>query len=220
MIENIGLLRLQNAWRECERHVHHLSHALTSLTAILPLTGEKFEQLDDEQTQDIDQLILRFTKLQDTMGTRLFPALLEYLEEPYRDRPMLDKLNHLEKLRFIDSVQQWQSIRDIRNRFAHEYPDDPDKNAAHINLACEAAIELFGMLKKIADKLQTEQPMLNLGRSSLPDPMIASVADRFVRYCKQSLGVTPAETDLLQAFMAAVMRFSADSETGKKSGNC
>jgi hypothetical protein len=47
-----------------------------------PLTGEGMDLLTDEQVQDIDQFILRYTKLQDTMGTRLFTSILNYLYEP------------------------------------------------------------------------------------------------------------------------------------------
>ncbi|MDI1293644.1 MAG: hypothetical protein PSV18_12985 [Methylobacter sp.] len=64
------------------------------------MTGEDFEYLTDAQVQSLDQFILRFTKLQDAMDSRLFPALLQYLQEPYEERPMLDKLNRLEKLRY------------------------------------------------------------------------------------------------------------------------
>ena len=142
MSDDIPLLRLQDAWRECERHVYHLFHALSSIRAFWPLTGESYANLTDEQVQDVDQFILRFTKLQDTMGSRLFPAILHYLTEPFDDRPMLDKLNRLEKLGFIDSVEKWQTVRNIRNNFAHDYPDDPDKNAAQLNLAFESTMAL------------------------------------------------------------------------------
>jgi len=46
-----------------------------------PLKGENIDLLTDEQVQDIDQFILRYTKLQDTMGTRLFTSILNYLYE-------------------------------------------------------------------------------------------------------------------------------------------
>lgn len=71
--------------------------------------------------------MLRFGKLQDAIGTRLLPSVLLYLQEPYEDRPMLDKLHRLEKLGYIENSEQWQTLRILRNRFAHEYPDDPDK---------------------------------------------------------------------------------------------
>ena len=76
---DIPLLKLQDAWRECERHIYHLGHALSAIRTFSPLTGEGMDLLTDEQVQDIDQFILRYTKLQDTMGTRLFTSILNYL---------------------------------------------------------------------------------------------------------------------------------------------
>ena len=66
------LILLQDAWRECERHIYHLFHAMRSIRTFLPLTEKTYVNLTDEQIQAIDQFILRYTKLQDTMGGRLF----------------------------------------------------------------------------------------------------------------------------------------------------
>ena len=87
------------------------------------------------------------------MGARLFPSVLLYLQEPYEDRPMLDKLHRLEKLGYLEESEQWQSLRMLRNRFAHEYPDDPDKNAAQLMLAIESVPSLVAMLERIGQKL-------------------------------------------------------------------
>lgn len=161
-------LRLQSAWKECERHVHHMFHAMWLFRALWPLTAERYATLTDDQIQTIDQFILRFTKLQDVVGGRLFPALLQYLEEPYDDRPMLDKLHRLEKLGFIESTEKWQRIRDIRNKFAHDYPDDMEKNAEYLNLACEAALDLHDILHAIPARLTQECPEMALGKA-LPE---------------------------------------------------
>ena len=165
MSNDIPLLQLQDAWRECERHIYHLFHAMLSIRTFLPLTDKTYTNLSDEQIQDVDQFILRYTKLQDTMGSRLFPAILSYLTEQFEDRPMLDKLNRLEKLGFIDSVEQWQTVRNIRNKFAHDYPDDPNKNAAHLNFALESVSVLYAMLTTISTQLNTAYPLLELGKA-------------------------------------------------------
>lgn len=164
MSNNVALLRLQDAWREYQRNVPHIHHALVSLDPILPMTGEKFQQLSDAQIQSLDQFILRFTKLQDAMGSRLFPSILQYLQEQYEERPMLDKLNRLEKLGYIQSAEEWQNIRSTRNKFAHDYPDDWDKNAAHINVASEAAADMYNILTSIEKKLKIEQSAITLGK--------------------------------------------------------
>ena len=169
MSQPISSLRLQDAWRECERNVYHLSRALHLLSPVLPMTGERFEHLTDAQVQTLDQFILRFTKLQDAMGGRIYPAILEYLQEQYEERPMLDKLNRLEKLGYIQSAETWQNIRNIRNKFAHDYPDDWEKNAALINIACEAAATMYDMLAAIEKKLKQNHPAFDLGKP-LPLP--------------------------------------------------
>jgi len=117
-------LVLDEAWRQCQRHLHHLRHAMRALAAHFPVNAEALAGMDDETVQDWDQFILRFTKLQDAMGGRLYPALLDHLQEPYDDRPMLDKLNRLEQLGFLGSIDDWNMLRVIRNHFAHDYPED------------------------------------------------------------------------------------------------
>jgi len=102
----VATLRLQDAWRECKRNAYHVQSAYQQLVPLLPMTGSQFEQLSDDKIRTLDQFVLRFTKLQDAMGSRLFPAILAYLQEPYETQPMLDKLNRLEKLvvRFTNTV--------------------------------------------------------------------------------------------------------------------
>lgn len=150
---DIAQQRLQDAWRQCRKHLHHLRHALGSLQERLPLSGRGLAAMDDEGIQDLDQFVLRFGKLQDAIGTRLLPSVLDYLQEPFEDLPMIDKLNRLEKLGFLESAEQWQQLRAIRNRFAHDYPDDHDKNAALLNLAIGSVDELIDLLRRIEEKL-------------------------------------------------------------------
>ena len=113
------------------------------------MTAESIDLLTDEQVQDIDQFILRYTKLQDSMGTRLFTSILNYLYEPVDNRPMLDVLHRLEKLGLIDSIVMWQEVCLVRNRFAHDYANDPEKNAVPLNIAFESTLNLYNMLNTI-----------------------------------------------------------------------
>lgn len=170
MTDEVSILRLRDAWRECERNVYYLSRARQSLAPMLPMTAHSFERLTDTQVQSLDQFILRFTKLLDAMGSRLFPSILRYLQEPYEERPMLDKLNRLEKLGYLESAETWQNIRATRNKFAHDYPDDSERNAALINLAQEAAEDMHALLSKIENKFKADHSSLALG-PALPDAL-------------------------------------------------
>jgi hypothetical protein len=142
-------LILEDAWRQCERHSHHMRHALASLSSALPVTADSLSRFDDEAVQDWDQFVLRFTKLQDAIGTRLFPAVLGYLQEPYEDRPMLDKLHRLEKLGYLPSIESWNMLRSIRNHFAHDYPQDDALKAAYLNEAVSAVAQIESLLAHI-----------------------------------------------------------------------
>ncbi|MBS4016729.1 hypothetical protein [Azonexus hydrophilus] len=145
-----GALVLDEAWRQCQKHLHHLRHAMGALAANFPVKAEALAGMDDETVQDWDQFILRFTKLQDAMGGRLYPALLDYLQEPYDNRPMLDKLNRLEQLGFLGSIDDWNTLRVIRNHFAHDYPEDDAVKAAFLNQAAAAVPLLESLLKRVA----------------------------------------------------------------------
>ncbi len=146
---DVNALRFHDAWKECCTHLTHARHALKSMEAHLPLDGQKLSSLDLESIQDIDQLVYRYSKLQDSMGSKLFPALLKILMEPLEDSPMLDKLNKLEKLGVLPSVQRWQELREIRNKFAHDYPEGDEMKAAVLNAACSSIEELAEVLDRV-----------------------------------------------------------------------
>lgn len=143
-------VRLLDAWQQCQRHAHHMAHAMSAIQPTLPLTADALTQLNDEAVWDWDQFVLRFTKLQDTLGARLFPALLEHLQEPYEDRPIIDKLHRLEKLGYLPKLDDWQALRVIRNRFAHDYPEDDALKAAYLNEAISSVPLLLALLAGIA----------------------------------------------------------------------
>ena len=144
--------RLHDVWRQVLRHRHYMRHAINALAARRPLDAATLATLDDDAVQAMDQFVLRFGKLQDTLGTRLVPAMLDALQEPYEDRPMLDKLNRLEKLGLLDSTASWEKLRALRNHFAHEYPDDPALRAAYLEQGFEAAQSIEAILQRIGGR--------------------------------------------------------------------
>ena len=153
---------LQDAWRQCERHLHFLRYAMQSLKSVLPFTTDFLINMDDERVQDWDQFILRYTKLQDTIGARLFPAVLAFLEEPFEDRPMLDKLHRLEKLGYLESMEQWHTLRSVRNSFAHDYPQDDALKVAYLNQAIESVPIFENILARVRPLVTSPVAQQNL----------------------------------------------------------
>lgn len=69
------------------------------------------------------------------------PATLQQLAEPFEDWPMRDRLERLEKLGYL-AVDDWLRWRVLRNRLAHECPDQPELRFAVLKAAIGAAGEL------------------------------------------------------------------------------
>jgi hypothetical protein len=105
--EEIMTLKLEPALKECQLHQRRIDYALGQLQDKLPVTASQWESLDDETVADIDQLLFRYHKLQDAMGQRLFPAILQLSAEWHDDETFIDKLNRLEKIGAIPSAEQW-----------------------------------------------------------------------------------------------------------------
>jgi len=105
---------------ECNQHKKMINNAYQHLERFLPLNKEKYVGFSLEQIGFIDQFMFRFSKLQDTMGEKLFSTMLFLLGEDFSKKPFIDMLNRLERLELLDK-QEWMNLRIIRNNVAHEY---------------------------------------------------------------------------------------------------
>jgi hypothetical protein len=114
--------RLKEAVQLCKIHVERMSFAYEKTIKLFPLTEEKFILIEPEELSFIDQLIFRFSKLQDCMGGKLFPAILENLGEEIIGVPFIDILSKLEKLNLLENTKDWLLLRETRNIVTHEYP--------------------------------------------------------------------------------------------------
>ena len=117
---------------ECEQHKKRLLGAKDKLMNVMPLSIEVYERIDDIYISIIDQMILRFSKLQDTMGDKIFPGILELSGENVRIMTFIDRLNRLEELGLLYK-DDWMVLRKERNEIAHEYSFNQDEVVESIN---------------------------------------------------------------------------------------
>ena len=73
---------MQSYLAECDLHVKVLSEALVEVRKLLPISPSTVQGQTKEQLQILDQLAYRFAKLQDTMGRKIFPTILNLAQEP------------------------------------------------------------------------------------------------------------------------------------------
>ncbi len=94
-----------------------------------------------------DQIIYRFSKLQDCMGAKLFKSVLLYQGENI-NKPFLDILNQLETIDIIN-VDDWFELRDLRNEIAHNYEDNDEIVINILNLIYKLKSDLKDILDSV-----------------------------------------------------------------------
>lgn len=118
---------------ECAKHLSRMNYAYEKISLLAPITKDMIERLNNENIAHVDQLIYRFTKLQDAIGQKLFKSVLFSLGEQVTDKPAIDIFNRLEQLGIIEDFEKWKELRELRNQLAHEYEEDLSETAEKLN---------------------------------------------------------------------------------------
>ena len=142
--------RLQPALKECSLHQARLHAAWQEAASFEPLRDGSLAEFSEDQVRTLDQLLFRFGRLQDAIGTRLLPATLQFLQEWRDNEPFLDKLNRAEKLGLLPSAEQWQLLRELRNQTAHENPDQPELVRANLRRLIASVPDLESAHKQLS----------------------------------------------------------------------
>ena len=133
---------------ECNKHIEKINDAKGYLKDIMPLSIEKYLTLSKIESSFIDQLIFRFSKLQDSIGESIFRGILILSQENVKKMTFLDILNRLEELEIIDK-NRWLKLREIRNEIAHEYSFNQKEVIDNINLVYNEINTLKNIYKNI-----------------------------------------------------------------------
>ncbi|MCX6052091.1 MAG: hypothetical protein NTZ60_06210 [Campylobacterales bacterium] len=113
--------KLQSAIDEEEKHFKRFFSACKKLEANYPFSEKTLE--DEDVVEHLDQMTWRFVKIQDSIGRRLIPYVVEYNFDTIDGLTFKDMLNKLEKANILNS-QDWNQFRILRNDITHVYPDD------------------------------------------------------------------------------------------------
>lgn len=156
-LEKQHLAGLLEAVQRCVYFLEGLDSRLS-----FPLSGDALRSpcKDRELFDSLAALNERFSKLQDTCAGVMRHAAILSAE---RTETFLTVLSFYEKVGVIESVEEWQRIRMIRNMASHDYETSYDEIAEHFNAL----------------------------HTSIPQPL--STVVRLVDFCMQSLGIAPNE---------------------------
>ena len=133
------------------RGVLEVSHRIASRLAwssgrvavFMPLSIASLAGLKDEEVERLDAFLLRYASLTGAVQDQVTKALLRLEEEDLSDKTRKDQRLLLEKAGALDPAMEFGNIAELRNRLAHVYPDDPEKQAAILNETYKRALDLI-----------------------------------------------------------------------------
>ncbi|MFA7230669.1 MAG: hypothetical protein WC071_05315 [Victivallaceae bacterium] len=112
------------------------------------LSKEWFDNYENQRI--VNSFLFNYIKIQDKIGAKIFKmSLFELKEINDWSIPMIDILHTLEKLGIIDSIDEWDKLRELRNVLAHEYPADIEDRIENIALALDGFEKLKNQFLKI-----------------------------------------------------------------------
>lgn len=148
---NSDLERLKKIFYECQKHIQRIDSSSMKMAAFMPLSQSRYDALNEDEIEHIDQFLFRFLKLQNAIGQKLFKTILFVLKEDIENKPFIDILNRLDKLELIQDIDAWMELRNIRNSLAHEYEDDSEEISRIINKIYEKREMLKSFFYQIYD---------------------------------------------------------------------
>ena len=113
------LFKLRKHWDAFEAYYRLIIEMLETENL---LTAEKFSRLEPRDQALFDAYIKRFASIQDYMGAKIFPLLVEM--SGIGVSKMSEVLYLMEREEVIDSVATWIELREVRNALEHDYPDE------------------------------------------------------------------------------------------------
>lgn len=129
---------------ECRLHADTLAQARQGLPA--SFGAADVGAIDSAVRRLLDQSAYRFMKLQDSLGEKVLPGILRLSLEPLPpEAPFAEKLQRLERLGVVASVDAWRMLREVRNSLAHEYPENPALQAAALTRLIQGVDELLSL---------------------------------------------------------------------------
>ncbi len=149
MRQGINEKRLVAYFIEAKKHIALIDESLEVLEQKIPI--KEYEALNQLERFALNALIFRFSKLQDLIGVKIFRTYLDFSGFEIREKSFFDILREIEKENIID-IDSWSELRELRNKIAHEYPEEIDEIVESINLFIEKSSELVVVSNRLEKK--------------------------------------------------------------------
>jgi uncharacterized protein YutE (UPF0331/DUF86 family) len=120
-----------------------LERSRQKLAGYFPIGAATIAMLSPDAEDDLDAFLKRFEQLVNILQDDLFKAVAVLGGEDIRGLARREIAELMERLGVIPSAGSFRVLVAIRNRVAHVYPDDPERQARNVNEAYAAVADLM-----------------------------------------------------------------------------
>lgn len=146
---------VEQAIRAAEGCARRLRRSQQILGAVFPLSAMTIGALDPDVEDDLDAFLKRYEQLVNTIHDELFTVVAMVGHEDIRGLARREVSELMERLGALPSAPTFRTLVAIRNRIAHVYPDDPERQTRNLNDAYDAIPELlaaYGAVRRYLER--------------------------------------------------------------------
>jgi len=146
------------ALRSAEGCARRLVRSEAKLAAQFPLSPVRVTALPPDVEDDLDAFLKRYEQIVNAIQDELFKVVAIVGGEDVRGLARREVAELMDRLGALPSAAKFRLLVTIRNRIAHSYPDDPERQAANLNAAFEAVPDLLAAREGVRRYLERRLP--------------------------------------------------------------
>jgi len=148
----------RQALRSAEGCARRLARSQGKLAAQFPLSPARVTALPPDVEDDLDAFLKRYEQLVNTIQDELFKVVAIVGGEDVRGLARREVAELMDRLGALPAAATFRLLVAIRNRIAHSYPDDPERQAGNLNAAHEAVPDLLAAHEGVRRYLERRLP--------------------------------------------------------------
>ena len=144
MTDHLKLIQIK--LEHLARMREYLTYSLSQVESVVLF--KDWKALSPDQHESLAAFRVRFSEFQEHLGKTMRSVAMEEEQDVERFGAVLA---FMERLRVIDTAEQWKLIRELRNAVNHEYEDDTARLAEFFELMTKETpvlFECFGRLRE------------------------------------------------------------------------
>lgn len=134
-----------------------LLRSRTRLAPLFPLDAARVAALAEEEREALDAFLKRFENLVNHLQDQVFRLAVDHARAgDTAGMSRRDVLDYLEKIGALESADAVLDATRARNRLAHVYPDEPERQAGQLNRVFATSVAALDAVHSVRDWARRE----------------------------------------------------------------